>query len=88
MKKKNNWIGCIIDYLILSFFIVLLVNFMKYINQKFECSRVVYLCIMIVCIPIVWGTLSYSSEGKNTIGQTIVKRFVKRKNKSKSVDSK
>lgn len=88
MKKSNILKGFIIDGIVSFLIVVLYVCFTRYVNENFECSRVVYLLIMFILAPTIWITLVLSLKGKKTIGQTIIRKISSRKKENEDIDSK
>lgn len=84
---KNTVLSFIIDWILLSCFVGILVILMKYTYNHFGWSRNIFALIMFLCIPIIWGTLIFSLQGKRTIGNIIVDKINKKYN-DKDTDSK
>lgn len=73
--KKNKLKGILIDIVILTVLTIFISTFMYYSFVLFKWSRIIYIIIFILFIPIAWGTLICSLMGKNTIGHRMVKKI-------------
>ena len=71
---KNKGKGIIIDLIFLLIYIVIIFLFIYFGFDNIYKSRLVPTLLVLLSIPIFWGTIIASIMGKNTLGNKIINR--------------
>lgn len=79
-KKKKN--GILIDFYILTIFAIVCYILVDVSYKLFggTWSRIIWTVMVILGIPVTWGTMICSVLGKNTIGHRIATKLNKKYN--------